>query len=315
MNNSINPTTQPLFENNNPWLLLLITLGVTMVGFQLIGAFFGVAVAYPFYHGDMMAFMQAMTNPTSDPAMRTPLLIVQGIGSITGFILMPWLLLKFFYHGHMQDLSGSRTHSLLILLTIMITLFFMGVNAPFIEWNQNLTLPEAFSNIEEKLKMLEDALAKTSTFITQFDGIGQLLLGILVVSIIPGIGEEFVFRGLVQNHIYRISKNIHVAIWFGALLFSLFHLQFYGLVPRMFLGALFGYLYYYSGNIIYPMVAHMFNNGFTLVMLYLYQQHIVDYNIEESDALPWTQVFLSVAITLFLFISFKRNAKLRTTDE
>ncbi|RLD24895.1 MAG: hypothetical protein DRI71_01205 [Bacteroidetes bacterium] len=310
-----NPTTHLLFSKHSPWLLLLITIGVTMVGFQFIGAFLGIMIAFPFYPGDMEMFIQAMLDPTSDENMRTPFLIMQGIGSSIGFILLPWLLLKYYYKGQLDDFSSSKTNGPLIFLTVFIALFFMGVNAPFIEWNQNFIFPEALAGLEEKLKALEDTLAETSAFITNFDSIGQLMLGLIVVAVIPGIGEEFVFRGLVQNHVYGISKNIHVAIWLGALLFSLFHLQFYGLVPRMLLGAMFGYLYYFSGNIIYPMVAHFFNNGFTLVMLYLFQQNMVDYNIEDTEVLPWFQVIFSALITLVLFFVFIRTAKQKLVDE
>ena len=310
-----NPTTTQLYSTYNPWMLLLVTLGVTIVGFQFIGAFFGLTFSYLFYPGDMEMYFQAILDLTSDEAMRTPLLIMQGVGSLIGFIVLPWLLLKYFYKGVIADFGNKINNPILILIALLITLFFMGLNAPFIEWNQNFSFPEAFAGIEEKLKALEDTLAKTSNFITHFDSWGQLLLGLVVVAIIPGIGEELVFRGLVQNHVFRIFNNIHVAIWIGALLFSLFHLQFYGLVPRMLLGALFGYLYYFSGNIIYPMIAHFFNNGFTLVMLYLYQQNVVEYNIEDTEVLPWPQVIFSAAITLVLFILFKQNAKKEIADE
>jgi len=315
MNSTNNPTTSELFKTYNPWILLLVTLGVTMAGFQLVGAFFGLSIAYLFYPGDLQMYFNAVLNPMADEAMRTPLLVMQGVGAITGFIIAPGLLLKFFYKGHVRELGSTTTKPILILITLLITLFFMGVNAPFIEWNQNFSFPEVFSGIEEKLKALEETLAETSAFITHFDSWQQFVLGFFVVAIIPGIGEEFVFRGLVQNHVYRISKNIHIAIWAGALLFSLFHLQFYGLIPRMLLGAMFGYMYYFSGNIIYPMVAHFFNNGFTLVMLYLFQQDIVEYNIENTEVLPWSQVILSAGVTLALFVSFKRNAKQNIANE
>ena len=310
-----NPTTQSLISRQSPWLMLFITLAVVMVSFQFIGSFLGIVFAFPFYPGNMEMYLQGLLNPTLDDSMRTPFLIIQGVGAFTGFILMPSLLLKFYYKGQLQDFTSAKTELSLVVLTLFIALFFMGVNAPFIEWNQNFTFPETLAGLEEKLKALEDTLAETSAFITKFDNVGQLLLGLVVVAIIPAIGEEFVFRGLVQNHIYGISKNIHVAIWVGALLFSVFHLQFYGLVPRMLLGAMFGYLYYLSGNIIYPMVAHFFNNGFTLVMLYLFQQNMVEYNIEDTDVLPWPQVIFSAGITLLLFMIFKRNAKQNLANE
>jgi membrane protease YdiL (CAAX protease family) len=240
---------------------------------------------------------------------------MQGTAAFTGFIIMPWLLLKFYYKGQIADLSSSITKSQLVVITVFIALFFMGVNAPFIEWNQNFVFPEALAGLEEKLKALEETLAKTSEFITNFDNVGQLFLGLVVVAIIPGIGEEFVFRGLIQNHVYGITKNIHVAIWVSALLFSLFHMQFYGVVPRMLLGAMFGYLYYFSGNIIYPMIAHFFNNGFTLVMLYLFKQDMVEYNIEDTEVLPWFQIVFSAGITLLLFFAFQRTAKQNLANE
>ena len=310
-----NPTTQSLISRQSPWLMLFITLAVVMVSFQFIGSFLGIVFAFPFYPGNMEMYLQGLLNPTLDDSMRTPFLIIQGVGAFTGFILMPSLLLKFYYKGQLQDFTSAKTELSLVVLTLFIALFFMGVNAPFIEWNQNFTFPETLAGLEEKLKALADTLAETSAFITKFDNVGQLLLGLVVVAIIPAIGEEFVFRGLIQNHIYGISKNIHVAIWVGALLFSVFHLQFYGLVPRMLLGAMFGYLYYFSGNIIYPMVAHFFNNGFTLVMLYLFQQNMVEYNIEDTDVLPWPQVIFSAGITLLLFMIFKRNAKQNLANE
>jgi CAAX protease family protein len=295
--------------------MLLITLSVTMIGFQFIGAFLGLLVAFSFFPGNIDSYLQALQNPTLNESMRTPFLIMQGVGSLTGFILAPWILLKYYYQGHVNNFSAAKTKPLLLLITVFIAFFFMAVNAPFIEWNQNFIFPESLAGLEQKLKAIEHTLAETSSFITNFDNVGQLFLGIVVVAIIPGIGEEFVFRGLIQNHLFGISKNIHVAIWLGALLFSLFHLQFYGLVPRMLLGAMFGYLYYFSGNIIYPIVAHFFNNGFTLVMLYLFRQDMLKYNIEDTDVLPWSQVVFAAAITLVMFMSFKRNVKKDLANE
>lgn len=308
MNKRDNPVTFELYKKHNPWVLLLITLGVTMVGFQFIGAFVGFAIAVPFYPGGLREFIEAILDPTSDEGMRVPLLIMQGTGSLLGFIVMPWLLLKFYYRGSASQFIIGKVSLFLVLQVMFITLFFMVVNTPFIEWNEHVRLPEALSGFEKVVRAMEDSLAVTSAFITKFENIGQLILGIFVVAIIPGIGEELVFRGLVQNHIYRISGNVHVAIWLAALLFSIFHLQFYGLVPRMLLGVLFGYLYFFSGNIIYPMVAHFFNNGFTLVMLYLYQQNLVTYNIEDAEIFPWPQVILSAVVIVILFVMFWRRA-------
>ena len=74
-------------------------------------------------------------------------------------------------------------------------------------------------------------------------------LGLLVIALLPAIGEELVFRGILQRELWRGTLNIHVAIWVSAAIFSAIHMQFYGFVPRLLLGALFGY--FIIGQVIY----------------------------------------------------------------
>lgn len=103
-----------------------------------------------------------------------------------------------------------------------------------------------------------------------------------------------------------------MAIWIAAIFFSAIHLQFYGFFPRLLLGALFGYIYYWSGNLWYPIFAHFVNNGFTLVMLYLYQQKATDIDLEATDAVPWSGALIAFAVGAVLLVYFKRSVlKLR----
>jgi membrane protease YdiL (CAAX protease family) len=83
-------------------------------------------------------------------------------------------------------------------------------------------------------------------------------------------------------------------------------MQFFGFVPRMLLGALFGYLYYWSGNLIVPMTAHFINNGLSVIGIYLYQQGKITTDIEDTSAAPWPIIFICAAITVILLIQFKR---------
>ena len=104
---------------------------------------------------------------------------------------------------------------------------------------------------------------------------------------------------------------MHVAIWVSAFLFSAIHLQFFGFVPRLLLGVLFGYIYYWSGNLLYPVLAHFINNGFTLVMLYLYQIGITEMDIENTESVPVMVVLVSVILTFGLLAFFRRYHFLR----
>jgi membrane protease YdiL (CAAX protease family) len=152
----------------------------------------------------------------------------------------------------------------------------------------------------------EDQLAEFTRAATQFNSVPDLLLGLLVIALLPGIGEELVFRGLIQNELWRGTKNVHVAIWVSAFIFSAIHTQFFGFVPRMLLGALFGYLYYWSGNLLIPMFAHFFNNAFGVVALYLEHQKLIDVNMEETEAAPWPAVALGVVLTVLLLVYLRK---------
>ena len=163
------------------------------------------------------------------------------------------------------------------------------------------------------MKSMEEKAREMTQVLTNFSSTGRLLVAFLVIAVLPGIGEELVFRGLLQNKLLALTRNPHVAIWVSAALFSAVHFQFYGFLPRMLLGAVFGYLYVWSGNLWVPILAHFVNNAFTLLMVYLYQQKISDYDAEGSMGATLPMVLGSVLLTariLFYLYTYFRNQRL-----
>ena len=146
----------------------------------------------------------------------------------------------------------------------------------------------------------EERLAKLTEAITDFKSVGEMLIGILVIALLPAIGEELVFRGMIQRELWRGTRNIHLAIWVSATIFSAIHMQFYGFIPRLLLGALFGYLYYWSGNLLIPMFSHFFNNAFAVVLVYLNHMKITDINMEGGEAAPLHYVTTGLIVTIGL---------------
>ena len=183
----------------------------------------------------------------------------------------------------------------------------MPANAIIIEWNANVDFPAFLAGFEQWAQAKEAQLAEASKMMTQVGNPGEYLLGLLVVALIPAIGEELLFRGVIQRQLEQYGINIHVAIWFSAIFFSLFHLQFYGFVPRMLLGALFGYLFYWSGNLRIAMLAHFVNNGFTLTLLYLYQLQSIEFNVEEPQSPSWPVALGAASVCVFLLFVFYRH--------
>lgn len=138
-----------------------------------------------------------------------------------------------------------------------------------IEWNESITFPSSLSGLEAWLKAQEANAQSLTAEMMQMSNLAELLVMILIVGILTGIGEEFVFRGILQRLFLNKFHDPHIAVWTTAILFSAVHFQFYGFVPRMMLGAFFGYLLVWSGNIWLPVIAHALNNSLSVIGAYM----------------------------------------------
>ncbi len=174
------------------------------------------------------------------------------------------------------------------------------------EWNTSMQLPEFLSGVEAWMKSSEEAAAKITEFMTQFNSTGDFIVALFVIAVLPALGEELVFRGLIQTELQRGFKNPHVAIWISAIMFSAIHMQFYGFIPRMMLGALFGYLYFWSGNMIYPIAAHFFQNGGQLLMMYLVQKETINVDLESNESFPIWLIISFSALTIGVLYYFRK---------
>lgn len=292
-------------KKTNHWFNLVMIVVYALIGL-FVGNFVGLIAILPFYGFDPMEALVQVTN-IGNPDSRLPLMIMQGLTAFFAFILAPYWFLKRHKSDSISSLLASPTDWMLpAVLVLGITISFMFVNSPFIEWNQGVDFPEALDWFERYASEQEETLKQLTLFLTSFDSIWQFLVALLVIALIPALGEELLFRGLIQRELFKASGNVHVAIWGAAFFFAFFHLQFYGLVPRMLLGALFGYLYHWSGRLVYASLAHFVNNGFTLLMLYLYQQGVISFDIQETESTPLETVVIFLIIGGILTYIFVR---------
>lgn len=291
----------------NIFASLLLLVGFIMLGL-ILGNLVGIVISLPLFGADYQSLLSAFTDPTSSPHSRQALLIVQACSSLFGFILAPLAFWKFIEKKSVSGIFHNRYLEItLILLTGVVVVSFMLANSLVIEWNMNLDLGQFSAAFEEWASAKEEQLKELTEYLTRFESIGGLLIGILVIAVFPAIGEELVFRGLGQRMLQGLTRSPHAGIWIAAFLFSFIHLQFYGFFPRFLLGALFGYLYYWSGNLWYPIFAHFVNNGFTLIMLYLYQQKTTDLNVEATEVVPLGTALLALLVTIGLLVYFRKR--------
>lgn len=167
-----------------------------------------------------------------------------------------------------------------ILVMFFMVLIIPGVNL-LTALNQQLVLPKMFAGIENWMKSSEEQMARLTEQMLGVHNFTALFFNLLLIAVIPALGEEFFFRGAVLG-IFRQKMNVKVAVWITAILFSAIHMQFYGFLPRMLLGAFFGYLLFWSESLWLPIVAHFTNNAFAIIFYYL---KINGYAVPDVDTI------------------------------
>jgi uncharacterized protein len=288
----------------HPIITLFLLLAIVGLGFVFVGPFVGFLAALPFFPGSMFEMVEALKDPLNHPELKIPLYIMQGFSTLIGLIVGPALLMARDGKPISIFFKSSKTEILPVIVTAIIVIVFMAVNSVFIEWNSTVDFPSFLDDFESWARGLEESAERTTEFMTTFSSWWEMLIALLVIAVLPAIGEELVFRGLIQNELFKATKNVHVSIWFAAFLFSAIHFQFFGFVPRLLLGALFGYLYYWSGNLSLAILAHFVNNGVSLLALYLYQKGTFEFDIESPQSAPANVVMFAAVVTAGLLYYF-----------
>lgn len=185
------------------------------------------------------------------------------------FILPPLLVAYLWFD---KPFSWLRLNKFPGLWQIVSVVVLSVVIVPFVNvltaLNAQMALPEWLSGVSEWMRTMEDSAAGLTNQLLNVNEPALLVQNMILVAVIPAIGEELFFRGGIQN-IISDKKNIHLAVWISAFVFSAIHLQFYGFIPRMLLGGMYGYLLFWSGSLWLPVIAHFVNNGMAVLVYYL----------------------------------------------
>ena len=244
-----------------------------------------------------------------DTGMR----IAQGLSSIMMFVVPPIVYYCITRKEHkMKSLGFSKVAHpwWLLLLGVAVMFISLPVTNQLISWNENMKLGSTLAKLEEYLKSLEETAQAATEKMLNVSTIGGLLLNLLIIALIPALGEEMTFRGVLQQSLTRNLKNPHIAILLSAAIFSFIHFQFYGFLPRMFLGILLGYMFYVTGSLWTSILMHFLNNGTAVVIYYLNNKGIIDVDIDHFGSMPtWVTVISTVAtIGIIVWAWRKRKA-------
>lgn len=239
----------------------------------------------------------------------TNLRIAQICSQVTGFV-MPPLFYAALVKEKPLDYLGFRKMPVIALLGIVAMFTVLPFNSLVTEWNEGFTLPESMARLEEYFRMVQDMADDLMKKFLDVETVGGLVTNILMIAALAAIGEELLFRSVIQPFMIRICRNAFVGILVTSVLFSAMHFEFYGFIPRIILGIMLGYMFYITGSIWSSMLMHFVNNATIVVLYYLNFNKIIELDVEKFGSSE--NVFMiigSVVVTLAIFVVCRRFIK------
>jgi len=302
------------------FLFSIVLLFISGLAFQFLGAALA-AWIYDFRVSEVLS-LGAYDNPDYVAATK----LIQIFGSLGTFVI-PALLFSFLFSG--GGLSYYKLRETVDAGALVFTIMMMAAVIPHINWLAELNVRamdgiinwinlralegkgvfeflgrflESVSSMERNAEEIMGAFTSTRT-------IWGLTLNLLMIGVLAAVGEELIFRGLLQDLLHRMLKNAHVAILITAILFSAFHFQFFSFLPRLVLGMILGYLMYLGRSIWFPILAHFINNAMGVIYYYFSSAEESEGMLEElgtSSMVPVAALISLLAFGLFFILWYLR---------
>jgi len=206
----------------------------------------------------------------------------QVLNQLAMFIIPPfslYLIIRKTKHNYL-NLNILPDISIFFALTLLF-IFSLPIIQATMAFNQKMVLPEAMSSIETWMKDKELIAEEITIKFLNVDSFSGFIFNIIMMALLPAIGEELVFRGLLMRWFSKSINNIHIIIIITAFLFSAIHMQFFGFLPRFLLGIILGYSYYWTKSLWAPIWLHFINNATTVGVFYWVHKSHSDINPDD----------------------------------
>ncbi len=292
--------------------ILLVVMNILF--FLFFGTIISVLLARPLFGYSLAETLEAINYPTHQ---NLPLIkFFQIVQSVFVFII-PAMLTGWLFGNDIHSYAGlnikpSAFSIMLVLFTLVVSIPFMNATTFF---NSTMDLPSSFNALEEKMKNLEESASHLTQLFLDSKTLQTLIVNLLMIAILPAVGEEMIFRGIFQRLFREWTKNSHLGILIAAFIFSFFHFQFYGFLPRFILGIFFGYLLQWSGSLWLPIAGHFINNGLAVFYYHFSPQTMGESFLDTMGTGREGRLLLaaSILMSLFLLLVIYRFEKGRKT--
>lgn len=281
--------------------LVAIIVGCAMFGSALL---LGLAYLGGMDLSEGMDVFNAVTNTALRPYIKGGI----GLNHLAMFALSALIFAYWIKKAEWRSYFDTLSVDFDLLFKFVIVLFLayplIGVSALALE---QIDLPEWMDSMDEESI---DSLMK----MLQMDGIGDLIVNLIIIAIIPAIGEELLFRGVIQRELVKKMKNPHIAIFLASAIFSGFHMQIQGFLPKLIIGLVLGYAYYWTKSIWYPMFIHFANNGLQTVLLFFMGDKL-DATQETAEKPEILYLIIGVIISCFLCYRLAKHIKTQIDEK
>ncbi len=278
-------------------IFFLMLFVAQLLSFAFLYVFFGLRL-------EQMASLLTSVTSTGTMALKF-MQIIQGLITFIGSAL----IFSYFMKRPGEDYLRIRKSITAVL--VVLVFFLVIVSQPLISWlgieNSKMVFPSFLKGLEQAIRDSEETLGRVTDRLLQTHNPSDLVINLVMIAVIPAIGEELIFRSCLQQTLIAGLKRHHLAIFLTAAIFSAIHFQFYGFMPRFLLGLVLGYLFYWSSSIWLSATAHLVNNGLAVLAFASHYSGTKSNAVPQAEKMPaWWLVVLSILLTVLLLYGLKK---------
>jgi membrane protease YdiL (CAAX protease family) len=293
-------TNETSIFNMSPGFRMVLFISMTGLS-MILGGLITFSIVAAALHVPFMEIQSVLLRPENTSMTQ----IANAFASIIGFGV-PALVVAYFTKGTFASNLGFKPIASEKQVGIVILLAFTG-----------LILSGALGDLTDKITFsssirtwatdLEAQYKKALMAMTQMRSIGDLILAIVAIAVVPAIVEELYFRATLQKIIIDWSGKPLLAIVITAILFSAFHFSYFGFLSRMSLGIVLGLIYYYTKTIWLPILMHFVNNAIGVSALYAVRNNPKKIDQVMDSNLTFYWVFIGLVALVILFKQLKKT--------
>jgi len=285
-------------------MLLLLMIAGAMLGYII--ALVSIPLVFQIPFSALMGVLNMDSGLEITPAV---LKYVQLILATFVFIVPANAYSHLFSDNTFVFFEFKKPNLVFLFFAALLWLFTLPIISFLADINNKIAFPTSFAGLENSFRLAEARAENATRFLLNITSLSGLMVNLLVIAVVAAIAEELIFRGIIQKLLFEQSKNIHLAIWLTALVFSLFHLQFFAIIPRIVLGAALGYTFYWSKSIWVPIFFHFINNASIVLASYLYQKKLIATDPNEITFFPNSVLFVAFICSIAMVYFWNKRAK------